>query len=106
VVGVSGNPGQANYCSAKAGLIGMSKAIASECASRGITVNCIAPGFIQTAMTHDLPENVRDKMLGNIPAGVYGKPEDIAIAAVFLASAESSYITGQTIHVNGGMLMV
>lgn len=106
VVGVSGNPGQANYCAAKSGLIGMSKAIASECASRGITVNCIAPGFIQTAMTHDLPEGVRDKMLGNIPAGVYGKPEDIAVAAVFLASAEASYITGQTIHVNGGMLMV
>lgn len=106
VVGVAGNPGQANYCAAKAGMIGMSKSLAFEGASRGITVNCIAPGFIQTAMTHDLPDSVRDKIMGNIPVGTYGKPEDIASAAVFLASLEAAYVTGQTIHVNGGMLMV
>lgn len=106
IVGVMGNMGQANYCASKAGLIGMSKALAQEGAARGITVNCVAPGFIQTSMTHDLPEIVRDKMLANIPTGAYGNPEDIASAVAFLASAESSYITGQTLHVNGGMIMV
>lgn len=106
VVGAAGNPGQANYCASKAGMIGMSKALAHEVASRGITVNCIAPGFIKTSMTHDLPDSVRDKIMGNIPIGTYGKPEDIAASAVFLASSEAEYITGQTVHVNGGMLMV
>ena len=106
IVGTMGNAGQANYCASKAGLIGMSKAFAQEAASRGITVNCIAPGFIESPMTHDLPEAVRTKMLGNIPAGAYGKPSDVAATVAFLASAESSYITGQTLHVNGGMIMV
>ncbi len=106
IVGTMGNAGQANYCASKAGLIGMSKAFAQESASRGITVNCIAPGFIESPMTHDLPEAVRTKMLGNIPAGAYGKPTDVAATVAFLASAESSYITGQTLHVNGGMIMV
>ncbi len=106
IVGVTGNMGQANYCASKAGLIGMSKALALEGASRGITVNCVAPGFIATPMTHDLPEIVRDKMLANIPAGAYGNPDDIAGAVAFLASHESGYITGQTLHVNGGMVMV
>ena len=106
IVGTMGNAGQANYCASKAGLIGMSKAFAQEAASRGITVNCIAPGFIESPMTHDLPEAVRTKMLGNIPAGAYGKPSDVAATVAYLASAESSYITGQTLHVNGGMIMV
>jgi len=106
IVGTMGNAGQANYCASKAGLIGMSKAFAQEAASRGITVNCIAPGFIESPMTNDLPEAVRTKMLGNIPAGAYGKPSDVAATVAFLASAESSYITGQTLHVNGGMIMV
>lgn len=106
VVGVAGNPGQANYCASKAGMIGMSKALAHEVASRGITVNCIAPGFIQTSMTHDLPDAIREKMISNIPVGTYGKPEDIAASSLFLASQEANYITGQTLHINGGMLMV
>lgn len=106
IVGIMGNAGQANYCASKAGLIGMSKALAAESASRGITINCIAPGFIATPMTHELPEAVKTKMLANIPTGAYGKPEDIASACAYLASQESAYITGQTIHVNGGMLMV
>lgn len=106
IVGVGGNIGQANYCASKAGLIGLSKALAQESASRGVTVNCVAPGFIETPMTNDLPEVVREKMLGNIPTGLYGKPEDVAAAVTFLASTESKYITGQTLHVNGGMLMV
>lgn len=106
IVGVTGNMGQANYCASKAGIIGMSKAFALEGAARGITVNCVAPGFIETPMTHDLPEIVRDKMLANIPAGAYGKPDDIASAIAFLASAESGYMTGQTLHVNGGLVMV
>ncbi len=106
IVGVMGNMGQANYCASKAGLIGMSKALAQEGAARGITVNCVAPGFIETPMTNDLPEIVRDKMLAGIPAGAYGKPDDIACAVAFLASAESGYITGQTLHINGGMVMV
>lgn len=106
IVGVAGNIGQANYCAAKAGLIGMSKALAQEAASRGITVNCVAPGFIETPMTSALPEAIKEKMISNIPTGTYGKPNDIGAAVAFLASAEASYITGQTIHVNGGMLMV
>jgi 3-oxoacyl-[acyl-carrier protein] reductase len=106
VVGVSGNPGQANYVASKAGMIGMSKSIASEAAVRGITVNCIAPGFIKTAMTDALNDGQKDKITSTIPAGTFGLPEDIAAAATFLASNEAKYITGQTIHVNGGMLMV
>jgi 3-oxoacyl-[acyl-carrier protein] reductase len=106
VVGVSGNPGQANYVASKAGIIGMSKSIASEAAARGITVNCIAPGFIKTSMTDALNEEQVERIVNTIPARTFGLPEDIANAAVFLASEESAYITGQTMHVNGGMLMV
>lgn len=106
VVGVAGNPGQANYCASKAGMIGMSKSIAQETASRGITVNCIAPGFIQSPMTEKLNEEQKKRILNNIPCGKMGEPQDIANITVFLASAEAGYITGQTIHVNGGMLMV
>ncbi len=106
VVGLMGNMGQVNYCASKAGLVGMSKALAQEGASRGITVNCVAPGFIETPMTHDLPAGVRDKLLANIPCGAYGKPENVASAVAFLASEQAGYITGQTINVNGGMLMI
>lgn len=106
IVGVTGNPGQANYVASKAGLIGMSKSFALEVASRGITVNCIAPGFIATAMTDALNDDQRGKILNNIPANKMGTPDDIAAAAVFLASDEASYVTGQTIHVNGGMAMI
>ncbi|KKB96289.1 3-oxoacyl-[acyl-carrier-protein] reductase FabG [Candidatus Arcanobacter lacustris] len=106
VVGVTGNPGQANYCASKAGLIGMTKSLAAETASRGITMNCVAPGFIETAMTSKLGEEQRANLFNKIPAGCFGKAEDVANAVVFLASEESSYINGQTIHVNGGMLMV
>lgn len=106
IVGVTGNPGQANYAAAKAGLIGMSKALAAEVAARGITVNCIAPGFIETAMTDALDARQREQLMGRIPAGRLGKPEDIGAAALYLASAEASYITGQTLHVNGGMAMI
>ena len=106
VVGVMGNPGQANYVASKAGMIGMSKSIAHETASRGITVNCIAPGFIQTPMTDVLTDAQKEKMIGAIPKANFGQPEDIANTAVFLASEEAGYITGQTLHVNGGMLMV
>jgi 3-oxoacyl-[acyl-carrier protein] reductase len=106
VVGVTGNPGQANYVASKAGLIGMSKAIAAEVASRGITVNSIAPGFIATAMTDALNDDQRGRILGGIPAGAMGTPNDIAAATVYLAAAESGYVTGQTIHVNGGMAMI
>jgi 3-oxoacyl-[acyl-carrier protein] reductase len=106
VVGVTGNPGQANYVASKAGMIGMSKSIAAESASRGITVNCIAPGFIKTAMTDALNDAQKEKITSTIPNGTFGLPEDIANAAVFLASNEAGYITGQTMHVNGGMLMV
>ena len=106
VVGWMGNAGQANYCATKAGLTGMSKALASEVASRGITVNCIAPGFISTAMTDVLSDDIKAKMLEQIPAKRFGTTTDIANAIVFLASDEASYITGQTIHVNGGMLRV
>ena len=106
VVGWMGNAGQANYCATKAGLTGMSKALAMEVASRGITVNCIAPGFISTAMTDVLSDNIKAKMMEQIPVKRFGSTKDIADTAVFLASDESSYITGQTIHVNGGMLRV
>lgn len=106
IVGVMGNPGQANYCASKAGIIGMSKSIAQELAGRGITVNCIAPGFIKTPMTDALNEEQQERITRNIPAGRFGLPEDIAAATVFLASNEASYINGQTLHVNGGLLMV
>ncbi|HZF96511.1 MAG TPA: 3-oxoacyl-[acyl-carrier-protein] reductase [Allosphingosinicella sp.] len=106
VVGATGNPGQANYAASKAGLVGMSKALAQEVASRNITVNCIAPGFIQSAMTEVLPDAQKQALLGRIPAGKLGAGEDIGAAAVFLASREAGYVTGQTIHVNGGMAML
>jgi 3-oxoacyl-[acyl-carrier protein] reductase len=106
IVGVMGNPGQANYAASKGGMIGMSKSLAAEVASRGITINCIAPGFIATAMTDKLTDDQKNAMTDRIPAGAMGEAADIANAAVFLASDEASYITGQTIHVNGGMLMV
>jgi 3-oxoacyl-[acyl-carrier protein] reductase len=106
VVGTTGNPGQANYAASKAGLVGMSKAIAQEVASRGITVNCIAPGFIQSAMTDALPEAQKAALTGRIPAGKLGTGEDVAAAALYLASREAGYVTGQTLHVNGGMAMI
>lgn len=106
VVGVMGNPGQANYCASKAGLIGMSKSLAAEVAARGVTVNCIAPGFIKTAMTEALDEKQSARITANIPAGTFGLPEDIAAGATFLASDGARYITGQTLHINGGLLMV
>lgn len=106
VVGVTGNPGQANYSASKAGLIGMTKCLAAEVASRGITANCVAPGFIKTAMTDVLPEEEKEKLARRIPMGRLGLPDDVANAVVFLASDEASYITGQTIHVNGGMAMI
>lgn len=105
VVGVTGNPGQANYAAAKAGLIGMSKALAQELASRGITVNCLAPGFIASPMTDGLSDAQKEALLARIPAGRLGSGEDIAAALVWLASREAGYVTGQTIHVNGGMAM-
>jgi 3-oxoacyl-[acyl-carrier protein] reductase len=101
-----GNPGQANYCATKAGITGMTKAIAAEVATRGVTANCIAPGFIKTAMTDVLSDEVKNKMMSVIPAGRFGSPSDVAAAAVYLASDEAAYVTGQTIHVNGGMLRV
>jgi len=106
VVGVTGNPGQANYCAAKAGMIGMTKSMAAEVANRGITLNCIAPGFIATAMTGALTDEQKTRINATIPAGMMGAPEDIAAAAVYLASDEAKYVTGQTLHVNGGMAMV
>ncbi|MFN7174116.1 MAG: 3-oxoacyl-[acyl-carrier-protein] reductase [Thermaurantiacus tibetensis] len=106
IVGVTGNPGQANYAAAKAGLIGMTKALAAEVASRGVTVNCIAPGFIRSAMTDALAEAQKLALMARIPSGRLGKPEDVAAAAVFLASDEAAYVTGQTLHVNGGMAMI
>ena len=105
VVGVTGNPGQANYVASKAGLIGMSKAIAQEVASRGITVNCIAPGFMASAMTDALNDAQREGILSRIPAGAMGTGDDIGAATVYLASREAGYVTGQTLHVNGGMAM-
>jgi 3-oxoacyl-[acyl-carrier protein] reductase len=106
VVGVTGNPGQANYAASKAGLIGMSKALAQEVASRGVTVNCIAPGFITSAMTDALPDAQKEALLGRIPLGRMGDAADIGAAAVYLASREGGYVTGQTLHVNGGMAMI
>ena len=105
VVGVTGNPGQANYVASKAGLIGMSKSFAQEVASRGITVNCIAPGFMTSAMTDALNDAQREAILGKIPAGAMGSGADIGAAVVYLASDEAGYVTGQTLHVNGGMAM-
>ncbi|MGL4673322.1 MAG: beta-ketoacyl-ACP reductase, partial [Wohlfahrtiimonas sp.] len=105
IVGVTGNAGQTNYAAAKAGVIGFTKSMAIEVASRGITVNCVAPGFIDTDMTKDLPETVKESLLKSIPMNTLGKPEDIANAVKFLAAEETSYITGETIHVNGGMFM-
>jgi 3-oxoacyl-[acyl-carrier protein] reductase len=106
VVGVTGNPGQANYAASKAGLIGMSKALAQEVASRGITVNCVAPGFVQSAMTDALDEKRRDAILSAVPARRLGTGSDVASAVVYLASEEAAYVTGQTVHVNGGMAMI
>lgn len=106
IVGVTGNPGQANYAASKAGLIGMSKSIAREVASRGITVNCIAPGFVSSAMTSSLTDKQKSSILENIPMGRMGEPKDIAHGALFLSSNEAHYITGQTIHINGGMTMI
>jgi 3-oxoacyl-[acyl-carrier protein] reductase len=106
VVGTTGNPGQGNYAASKAGLIGMSKALAAEVASRGVTVNVIAPGFIESPMTEALNDKQREAILGNVPMGRLGTGGDIAAAAVFLASPEAAYVTGQTLHVNGGMAMI
>lgn len=106
VVGVMGNAGQANYAASKAGMIGMSKSLAQEMATRGITVNCVAPGFIATAMTDALNDQQKEAIYGKIPAGKMGTPEDIASAVVYLSSEEAGYVTGQTIHVNGGMVMI
>ena len=106
VVGVTGNPGQANYAASKAGLIGMSKALAQEVASRGITVNCVAPGFIETPMTDALTDDQKSKIIATVPAGKLGAGADIASAVVYLSSEESGYVTGQTLHVNGGMAMI
>ena len=106
IVGVTGNPGQVNYVASKAGLIGMTKSLAQELASRNVTVNCVAPGFIATPMTDALNEKQKEAILGRIPAGRMGGPADIAAAVVYLASDEAAYVTGQTLHVNGGMVMV
>jgi 3-oxoacyl-[acyl-carrier protein] reductase len=106
VVGVTGNPGQANYVASKAALIGMTKAVAQELASRGVTANCIAPGFMNSAMTDALNDQQRESILARIPTGAMGSGEDIGAAAVYLASREAGYVTGQTLHVNGGMAML
>lgn len=106
IVGVTGNAGQANYAAAKAGLIGMTKALAQEVASRGITVNAVAPGFVTTAMTERLSEQQRTKLADSIPLGRIGKPEDVAAAVAYLASEEAGWVTGATLHVNGGMAMI
>jgi 3-oxoacyl-[acyl-carrier protein] reductase len=106
VVGVTGNAGQANYAASKAGMIGLSKALAQEVASRGITVNCVAPGFIESAMTDKLNEKQREAILGTIPTGRLGSGAEVAAAVVYLASNEAAYVTGQTLHVNGGMAMI
>jgi 3-oxoacyl-[acyl-carrier protein] reductase len=106
VVGVTGNPGQANYAASKAAVIGMSKSLAQEVASRGITVNCVAPGFIATAMTEALTDEQKARIAAQIPAGRMGTADEVAAAALFLASPEAGYVTGQTLHVNGGMAMI
>ncbi len=106
VVGTTGNPGQANYAASKAGMVGMSKSLAYEVASRGITVNCVAPGFIETAMTDKLTDDQKGKILAQIPAGRMGSADEIAAATLFLASPEAGYLTGTTLHVNGGMAMI
>lgn len=106
VVGATGNAGQTNYAASKAGMIGMSKSLAQEVASRGITVNCVAPGFIETAMTDVLSDEIKTKLLTGIPVGRLGNVDDIAAACVYLASDEAAYVTGQTLHVNGGMAMI
>ncbi len=106
IIGVTGNAGQAAYAAAKAGMIGMTKSLAKEVASRGITANCIAPGFIETEMTRELAERGGDSLLAAIPAARFGSSEDVAACVVFLASKEAAYVTGQTLHVNGGMAMI
>ena len=106
IVGLTGNAGQANYAASKSGMIGMSKSLAQEVASRGITVNCVAPGFVVTPMTDALSDKQREKLLGAIPTGRLGQVKDVAASVVFLASNEASYVTGQTLHVNGGMAMI
>jgi 3-oxoacyl-[acyl-carrier protein] reductase len=106
IVGVTGNAGQANYAASKAGMIGMSKSIAQEVAARGVTVNCLAPGFIETAMTDVLKDDIKKKLLEAVPARRLGTPEDVAAGVLYLASPEASYVTGQTLHVNGGMAMI
>ncbi|WP_025898548.1 3-oxoacyl-ACP reductase FabG [Sneathiella glossodoripedis] len=106
IVGVTGNPGQMNYAASKAGMIGMSKSLAQEIAARGITVNCVAPGFIATAMTDELSDAQKENLLQNVPAGRLGDPADISAAVLYLASDEAAYVTGQTLHVNGGMAMI
>ncbi len=106
VVGVTGNAGQANYAAAKAGMIGMTKSLAQEVASRGVTVNAIAPGFIETPMTDALTDKQKDSILARVPAGRLGSPDDVAAATVYLASHEGAYVTGQTLHINGGMAMI
>jgi 3-oxoacyl-[acyl-carrier protein] reductase len=106
VVAFTGNRGQANYAASKAAMVGMSKSLAAEVAGRGITVNCVAPGFIDTAMTAKLPEEQRARLGAAIPTGRFGDPAEIAAAVVYLASSEAAYVTGQTLHVNGGMVMV
>jgi 3-oxoacyl-[acyl-carrier protein] reductase len=105
VVGFAGNAGQVNYSAAKAGLVGLARSSARELASRGITVNCVAPGYIDTDMTSDLSDTVKEKILSEIPLGILGEPEDIAGAVAYLASEDARYVTGQSIHVNGGMFM-
>ncbi|HEX9835945.1 MAG TPA: 3-oxoacyl-[acyl-carrier-protein] reductase [Alphaproteobacteria bacterium] len=106
VVGATGNPGQANYAASKAALVGMSKSLAAELASRSITVNCVAPGFIASAMTEKLAVDQKARLMAQIPQGRFGMPEDVAACVAFLASAEAGYVTGQTLHVNGGMAMI
>ncbi|PCH81244.1 MAG: beta-ketoacyl-ACP reductase [Hyphomicrobiales bacterium] len=106
VVGITGNPGQVNYCAAKAGLIGMTKSLAQEVASRNITANCVAPGFIETAMTDKLNEKQKDAILANVPARRLGTGEEVASSVVYLSSSEAAYVTGQTLHVNGGLAMI
>ncbi len=106
VVGVTGNAGQVNYAASKAGMIGMTKALAQELASRNVTVNCIAPGFIATPMTDALSDKQKEAIIAKVPAGRLGTSDDVAVAALFLASAEAAYMTGQTLHVNGGMAMI